>query len=271
MITRFSSSSLRTYATCPELFNKKYNLGLDEGIAKSLPARYGEIMIHQPITEWYRNGGNYQPDFEKLWLEGVQPTDAEMMVKKNANYNIKQTREIFKEYVKRFEDDFKEYEVYNVEQYISRDMSILPYGSKCDVVLRRKTDGVLIPNEIKSSLYEFILTAKEINHQFLGELWTYDTLEGMVNFVHVVKDWTIQRYPIQVQPETIKRWMQDTKWKIETIDLNYRMNIWPMNAPEACARFNKECPFLDLCEQNNLAELIEAWPKREIYDPSKNK
>lgn len=267
MITKFSSSSLKTYSQCPELFNKKYNLNLDEGISKSLPARYGEIMIHKPITEWYKAEGNYQPDFEKLWVEGVQPTDAEMMVKKNANYNIKQAREIFKEYVKRFEDDFKEYEVYNVERYTFRDEALLPYGSKCDIVLRRRSDGVLVPNEIKSSLYEFILIAKEINHQFLGELWTYDTLEGLVNFVHVVKDWSIQRFPIQVQPETLLRWERDTLYRIESVRRSYNNKCWPMNAPDACARFNKECPFLDLCEQNNPAELIEAWPKREIYNP----
>jgi hypothetical protein len=42
-----------------------------------------------------------------------------------------------------------------------------------------------------------------------------------------------------------------------------------MHAPEACTRFNKECPFLDLCEQNDPAEMIAAWPRRKIYDPNK--
>lgn len=264
MITRFSTSSLNTYATCPKLFDWKYNYNLLDETPATLSRRFGEVMIHKVLTDWYKAEGNYQPDFEKIWVEELAPTDAEMMIKRNAVYNIKLAKAIFEEYRTRFEIDFKDYEVYNVEQYTFRDESVLPYGNKCDVVLRDKATGLLVPCEIKSSLYEFILIAKEINHQFLGELWTYDSLKGIVNFVHMVKDWSIIRFPIEVTPQQMDRWQADTEYRIMQIEHNYKYGHWPMNAPMACARFNQECPFLSLCEADDADMLAEAWPKREI-------
>lgn len=235
-----SYSSLKTYQTCPKLYDFTYNRGIkidDE----SLASKFGTWMVHDPITTWYAARGNHAPSFDDLW-EKVGATGEELANKRNKAYSIKTARFLFQEYTQRFARDFDDYEILPVEEY----KIVGWYGSKPDMVLQRKADGVVLTHDLKSSKWDAILDGAAFNNQFLGQMYVWETTEAMVTLINP-ETLTIERIPIKVDSSDIERFKAELEMRRFQIGASEAAGCWPRNAPEACRPYNRDCPMKDLC------------------------
>lgn len=236
----YSYSSLDLYERCPRLFRYHYEDKTDVR-EDPLSARFGTWMVHWPITSWYeahRLGyqQHFNPNFNYLWEEIVRPTDVELADKKNKPYTLAMARGLYEEYVSRFDRDFDLYRVVSVEDY----KIVGNYGTKGDVILERKSDGVIVPMDLKSSKSDFILEGAHVNNQFLGQMFVHGTLECMVSLLNTA-DGKVERLPIKVTQAAMDDWIDELAYRIVVVDASREVGVWPRNAPNSCFKFGRWC------------------------------
>lgn len=235
-----SYSSLSTYQTCPKLYDFVYNQGIKPD-DETLAAKFGTWMVHEPITQWYAARSDYWPIFDDLWAK-VAPTEEELANKRNKSYSIKTARFLWQEYTQRFRRDFDDYEILPVEEY----KVVGWYGSKPDMVFKRRADGVVLTHDLKSSKWDAILDGAEFNNQFLGQMYVWGTLEGMVTLINP-ETLTIERIPIKVSQSVMDGFRAELEMRRFQIAASEAAGCWPRNAPQSCRPYNRDCPLKGVC------------------------
>lgn len=242
MKTVQSFSSLSVYQACPKLYDYKYEQGIDLD-DYTLAARYGTWMIHWPITNWYACGGKFSPSFDQLW-DQCEATEADLTPKKGRKnpYTIENARFLWNEYTGRFKRDFDEFDILSTEEY----MVVGNYGARGDVVFRRRADGVVIPNDLKSSRWDAALDGAHRNNQFLGQMHVWGTTEAMVTLINV-ETLTIERISVSVLQDDVDQWVREKEFRVGQIEASRAASCWPRNAPQACRPYNRDCPMKEVC------------------------
>lgn len=270
----FDNSRLATYQTCPELYNKLYNLGLAE--PKSKNAIFSEHMIHVPLTEWYQNKmvHTWQPDWAKCWdnydkamaenlalTPGVEPAQD-----KHGKYTIATAMRAFDTYINTYgPGDRARFQVMDVEKYIIDPE--LGFGSKPDVLLLELATSSPWTCELKFSGYSYILTGSSMNPQVLGQVNNTGG-EGCLFTLVTPKDtkWSeflCVREEIVPRSKDMEQWKKQIQFRIDTIKRSYEQNVWPQIVPTGCTRYNSTCFFLDACEAHNPPEMIARMAKNK--------
>lgn len=258
------NSRLETYSLCPQKYHNQYNLGLTT--PKHLNTRFSTYLVHDPITEWYLRGRDWQPgqeDWERRQAH-MAITAEEQAVKANAVYSVENAQRCFKFYTERFSNDHDEFEFLGIENYLV-DKS-LGFGSKPDVRARRRSDGSFYTFELKFSDWDFILEAAPMNPQFLGQV---NNTKGRGCIVTLIQPsgakWShfgSVRQVIEPTPEELESWRQQTKFKIANVRRSYQEGVWPKHTPNACSSYGG-CYFVDLCTAGHPKEMLSRMPKAE--------
>lgn len=267
------NSRLSEYQACPQLYDYKYNheLGDESGHA----ARFSTFMIHKPVQEWWRHGGDYSPNWQELMGKWA-PSTEDMLKDKYNNYSASSAKLLFDQYVEQRKDDLEIYRVIEIEVYRTRKIikGYKPWGSKTDIVLQYIGDGMHIGSElklhtleIKASKWDYILTGMNFNRQVLGQIYTCEAEKGLVDFFYLNgKKSQYMRFEIEPNESEMRQWHNDRALEFEQMKLSESHNIWPRNA-SSCRRFNQVCPFLELCDLGGSGEplvqqRISEMPKR---------
>lgn len=259
------NSRLSTYKACPELFNYKYNyhLGDESGHA----ARFSTYMIHKPVQEWWRNGGEYKPNWQEL-MALWKPSSEDMLKDKYNAYTASTATQLFNQYIEQRRDDLKEYEVSEIEVYRTRLLQegLKPWGSKTDIVLVYQANKVIHTLEIKASKWDYILTGMNFNRQVLGQIYACEAEKGLVDFFHLAgKKSQYMRFEIEPSIDELEQWRRERVIELKQMELSYITDVWPRDAG-SCRRFNQLCPFLNLCDMGGSSEpmvqkMIEGMDK----------
>ena len=262
----YDNSRISTYADCPMQYHNKYNLGLAEDNGqRSLNSRFSTHMIHDPITEWYFRGLDWDPG-DQGWEERMAKclvTDEEKLVKANAVYCVDSAKRCFSHHKQQFGSDFERFTVLGAENYIVD--KAMRFGSKPDVRVQDKETGELFTIEIKFSGWDFILEAANINPQFLGQVNNTKGTGFIVTLIQPVgtkwQNFTAIRQEIEPKPEEMETWRREKLFQIEQIEASYRANVWPKNTPHACTNFGG-CFFVQLCAAGHPEGMLARMPKK---------
>lgn len=261
------NSRLATYQACPQLFDYEYNYEL--GDESGHEARFSTWMIHKPVQEWWRAKGDYKPNWQELMAKWA-PTAEDMLKDKYNNYTASSAKLLYDQYVERRVDDLQEYEAIEIEVYRTKELSpeLKPWGAKTDIVLRHDATGGIHTLEIKASKWDYILTGLNFNRQVLGQIFTCKADKGLVDFFHLAgKKSSYMRFEIEPSSDEMLQWHKSSILELRQLDLSYKLDIWPQRA-DSCRRFNRVCPFLDLCNLggssvDEVKELIKGMPKKD--------
>jgi hypothetical protein len=270
----FDNSRLATYQTCPELYNKLYNLGLAEPMSRN--AIFSEHMVHVPLTEWYLNKmvHTWQPDWAKCWdsydkamSENLLLTpDVPEFIDKHSKYTIATAQRAFATYIDTFgPGDRARFSVVDIEKYIIDPVT--NFGSKPDVLLLELATSTPWTCELKFSSYSYILTGSAMNPQVLGQVNNTGG-EGCLFTLLQPKDTKWSEF-ICVREEIVPRvkdmevWKKEINFRMETIKRSYEQDVWPKIVPTGCTRYNSECFFLSACEAHNPPEMISRMAKKK--------
>ena len=258
------NSRLETYGVCPQKYHNQYNLGL--ATPKHLNTRFSTHLIHDPITEWYLNGKDWQLS-QQQWderIESMQITEEEKSVKANAIYTAANAKRIFDFYTTRFANDHDNYEILGIENYLV-DPS-LSFGSKPDVRARHKETGKLYTFELKFSDWDFILEAVTMNPQFLGQVNNTGGAGCIVTLITPSGakwgSFSAVRQEIEPKPAEMEAWRRETAFKIKQVRQSYAEGVWPKHTPNACTQYGG-CFFLTLCTANHPKEMLDRMDKAD--------
>lgn len=262
----YDNSRISTYADCPMKYHNKYNLALaDDNGMRSLNSRFSTHMVHDPITEWYFRGRDWDPgpDGWQERFDKIALTEEERAVKANAVYSIDSATRCFAHHKQQFEADFDRFEILGAENYIIDPT--MKFGSKPDVRVKERATGKLYTIEIKFSGWDFILEAANINPQFLGQVNNTKGNGFIVTLIQPVgtkwQNFTAIRQEIEPKPEEMEAWRRDKVFQIQQIEESYRQNVWPKNTPHACTSFGG-CFFVGLCAAGHPEGMVERMPRR---------
>jgi len=269
----FDNSRLETYQTCPELYNKLYNLNLAEPMSRN--AIFSEHLIHVPLTEWYMNKmvQTWQPDwvkcrdsYDKAMAEQEQfNPGAPAFVDKHQKYTIATAQRAFQTYIDTYgPGDRARFQVMDIEKYIIDP--VLDFGSKPDVLLLELATTTPWTAELKFSGHSFIMTGASLNAQVLGQVNNTGG-EGCLFTLVTPKDtkWSeflCIREEIVPRAKDMEVWAKNIKFRIETMKRSYEQDVWPTIVPKGCTRYMGECYFLSACEAGNPPEMIARLPKK---------
>jgi len=260
----FDNSRLATYALCPMKYYNHYVLGLAEPFG--LTARFSTHMFHDPVTEWYFHGKDWDPgdDGWKERFDKVALTPTELAVKANAVYSLDNGKRIFDFYRTKFSEDFARFEIIGAENYLVDP--VMGFGSKPDVRAREKSTGLLYTIELKFSSWDFILEASTMNPQFLGQVNNTKGHGFIVTLVQPVgakwSSFSAIREEIVPKPEDLEAWRRAKMFEMETVKRSYASGVWPKNTPHACTSYGG-CFFLDLCIAGHPKEMVDRMPRAD--------
>lgn len=266
----YDNSRISTYADCPMKYHNKYNLGLAEDNGqRGLNSRFSTHCIHDPITEWYFRGIDWDPG-EDGWAERMAKcniTSEESLVKANAVYCIDSAKRCFNHHKQQFGSDFERFTILGAENYLVKNLeSGIRFGSKPDVRVEDKLTGKLFTIEIKFSRWDFVLEAANINPQFLGQVNNTNGNGFIVTLIQPVgskwQNFTAIRQEIEPTPEEMKAWHRDKVHQIQQIQRSYAEDVWPKNTPHACTNFGG-CIFISLCAAGHPQGMLDRWPRKD--------
>lgn len=248
------NSRLETYDACPQLYDYKYNLELDPG-ESNLAARFSTHMVHIPVQRWYESNGVYRPDWEERF-KAWNPSQEELLAQRHNDYSAAAADRLFDEYITRFSGDLEDYDFECAECYYTKDLdpdnTIPSWGAKLDMLLKRKSDDMIIPFEFKSSRYDYILIGLPFNRQVLGQIYVTHSEKCVVNYFGLnsrdfrKNDYRISRFEVEPTPEELERWRKETSQEVWNMEVSRIEGVYPRKS-HSCKRFNKECAFLELC------------------------
>lgn len=245
-LASMDNSRLQEYAACKQLYDYKFNHSLAEPSGSA--ARYSTVMIHQPLELWYKFGGNYTPNWSML-MQAWNPNQEELLADRFANYTIAKAEQLFKEYTERFGEDLVTYEFVESEVYRTRELApgLMPFGSKTDIVLRHRNTGETHTLEIKASRWKHILTSLSFNAQVIGQAYVNQAARSMVAFFDLSGRGSLSRFEFEFTQEEVDQWRRERITELMQFQVSVETGVWPRN-DKACMRFNRVCPFLELCE-----------------------
>lgn len=253
-------TQLETYRTCPQLYDYIYNMNLQRGM--NLAARFSVHMVHAPIADWYLTGGKlWGPDrWAHAWNVEVNPTDTERARDRKKHYTLVKAQEIFRLYTELYHHELDQ--VYTAEQVFVD--GALDFLSKPDVVLTR--NHTLWCVDLKATAWRFISKAVPINRQLLGQIVTVGAVGAILRVISLAGNpLTIEDFELRPSPDQRARFRAETDLKRENLERSAELNVWPREAPSACARYGEAnmCEFLELCESDDPARLIASWPRAD--------
>lgn len=129
-----------------------------------------------------------------------------------------------------------------------------------------KTTGYVIPTFVRM----MALDAKTTCYVWAAQKLTGKMIQGaLLDIIYKKPRRAGFEYHREILPRTehnIKEWERDTVYKLNRIKECYESGVWPCYYVNCGNRFNKPCPFLDLCRFGATDELIAAQFRVEEPD-----
>lgn len=258
-----SYSQIALYTRCPMLWYYEYVVGLPS--TKHPSADWSSLLVHKPIELWWK-GETF--DWQELWDKYVERNEGVL----DPFYNLDHAQAVFVKWVREFGfDDKEEYELISAET-IYQVKEIPGFVTKPDYLLKRKTDGMLVVRDVKTSKYESELL--RFDRQFVGqvlgtgaEVFQRDSIlmsevgkAGSKKFkVEVFRD-------EEVIPDDLKReWIIETNLTVGMMYSSLMNRVYPKHAPNACFQFPRNpCERIQLCEVGELRqEILKGMMKKK--------
>jgi hypothetical protein len=266
---------LQDWRRCQQFWAWRYVTGLSP-MHESPTLMYG-IAIHKALEGWYRAVDRGQPPHERIEVAVRDFRDCMYLFKdqyvKGDWYqdDIAKGLLTLEEYALRYSNEF--WKVLRVGGELAIEMSescSLPSGNRftgrIDLVVQNP-DGKIFIMDHKTTGWALANVTKtlQVSHQANGYLWLWNEnhpdLQASAVVFNVLRNYKgstdFKQIPVYKSERDIERFKQDTDKCLSDIvrEVSSPNPHFQMDT-DACYKYNRACPFMDLCAGTNYESLV---------------
>jgi hypothetical protein len=254
-------TQLSLFTMCPMKYWYIYRMGMEDKVGDA--ALFSSALLHPAISAWHLGEELKWDEWFKAFVESAKFPDMQI-------HTLEMAKLVYGTYVKQYASDRDEYEVVVSEVAASVPLDEDRWVSKPDVVLRRKSDGLIGVDDLKASGWQIGQELLPFDRQFLGQVKLVGAQWMRKTHVYLMKPLKtrpgprceITRSEHRVSEELLREWEQEIEMQMLWMKLCEVTGVWPKHSPGACTAFMKHCEFEKVCMAGKLrGKLVEGAEK----------